>query len=79
MRIFQGVDIVEVGRMRNILERRESFEKKVFTSHETSFCFARLNPFPHFAARFAAKEACLKALGIGLGAVSYTHLRAHET
>ncbi|MED5579380.1 MAG: holo-ACP synthase [Nitrospinota bacterium] len=67
MRIFQGVDIVEVGRMKNILERRESFKKKVFTNYETSFCFARLNPFPHFAARFAAKEACLKALGIGLG------------
>ena len=67
MRIFQGVDIVEIVRIKDVLENRKSFEKKVFTRYETSFCFTRSNPFQHFAARFAAKEACLKALGVGLG------------
>ena len=67
MLISQGVDIVDILRIKHVMERRELFKKKVFTSYETSFCSARSNPFPHFAARFAAKEACLKALGIGLG------------
>ena len=67
MLISQGVDIVDILRIKHVMERRKLFKKKVFTSYETSFCYARSNPFPHFAARFAAKEACLKALGIGLG------------
>ncbi len=67
MLISQGVDIVDILRIKHVMERRKLFKKKVFTSYETSFCSARSNPFPHFAARFAAKEACLKALGIGLG------------
>ena len=73
MLISQGVDIVDILRIKHVMERRKLFKKKVFTSYETSFCSsfcsARSNPFPHFAARFAAKEACLKALGIGLGGV----------
>ena len=67
MLISQGVDIVDILRIKHVMERRKLFKKKVFTSYETSFCSARSNPFPHFAARFAAKEAFLKALGIGLG------------
>ena len=67
MLISQGVDIVDISRIKHVMERRKLFKKKVFTSYETSFCSARSNPFPHFAARFAAKEAFLKALGIGLG------------
>ena len=67
MLISQGVDIVDILRIKHVMVRRKLFKKKVFTSYETSFCSARSNPFPHFAARFAAKEACLKALGIGLG------------
>ena len=67
MLISQGVDIVDILRIKHVMERRKLFKKKVFTSYETSFCYARSNPFPHFAARFAAKEAFLKALGIGLG------------
>ena len=67
MLISQGVDIVDILRIKHVMERRKLFKKKVFTSYETSFCSARCNPLPHFPARFAAKEACLKALGIGLG------------
>tara|TARA_Y100000590_G_scaffold439367_1_gene563297 strand:+ start:425 stop:829 length:405 start_codon:yes stop_codon:yes gene_type:complete len=67
MLISQGVDIVDILRIKDVMNRRKSFKNKVFTSYEASFCSNRYNPFPHFAARFAAKEACLKALGIGLG------------
>ncbi|MCX5908793.1 MAG: holo-ACP synthase [Deltaproteobacteria bacterium] len=44
----------------------ERFQGKVFTSGEVRYCLAKRNPYPSFAARFAAKEAFVKALGIGI-------------
>jgi len=62
-----GVDLVEVGRLRRVVERwQERFLRRVFTQIELDYCLARRDPIPHLAARFAAKEACLKALGTGL-------------
>jgi len=62
-----GVDLVEIPRMRAVIERwQERFLTKVFTEGEIAYCRARRDPVPHFAARFAAKEAGLKALGTGL-------------
>ncbi len=66
MRVYQGVDLVEVGRLQRAYERHEAFRTDVFTEAECAYCLKRRNPYPHFAARFAAKEACLKAFGIGL-------------
>ncbi len=58
-----GVDIVSVGRIKAIYEKfGEKFLRKVFTENEIKYCFSHKNPFPHFAARFAAKEAVIKAL-----------------
>jgi len=68
MRIYQGVDMVEVGRLREAWERTEGFRKEVFTEAESAYCLQRADPYPHLAARFAVKEACLKAFGVGLGA-----------
>ncbi|MBP5313761.1 MAG: holo-ACP synthase [Eggerthellaceae bacterium] len=60
-----GVDIVEIDRMKAIIERTPSFVEKVFSEEERAYCSSRQNPAAHFASRFAAKEAVVKALGIG--------------
>jgi holo-[acyl-carrier protein] synthase len=62
-----GIDLVPISRMRAIIARwDERFLRRVFTDAEIAYCRARRDPAPHFAARFAAKEAALKALGTGL-------------
>ncbi len=64
-----GVDLVEVDRIRNSRENHgEHFLEKVFTFEEREYCLAMSDPDPHFAARFAAKEAVSKAFGTGIGA-----------
>jgi holo-[acyl-carrier protein] synthase len=53
--------------MREVLARWDQrFLRRVFTAGEIAYCQARRDPVPHFAGRFAAKEAGLKALGTGL-------------
>ena len=62
-----GVDLVRISRMREVLDRwHDRFLARVFTDEEIAYCRRRRDPVPHFAARFAAKEAGLKALGTGL-------------
>lgn len=66
MIIGTGIDIVEIARFRKILAGAgERFLARVFTGEEQRFCLARKDPAPHFAARFAAKEAVFKALETG--------------
>ena len=60
-----GVDIVEVSRIEEILERTPAFKERVFTEAERAYCEAKHNPPIHYATHFAAKEAVLKALGTG--------------
>src|SRR5207244_12911478 len=60
-------DLVHLPRMRDVIERwQERFLRRVFTDGEIAYCRARRDPTQHFAVRFAAKEAGLKALGTGL-------------
>jgi holo-[acyl-carrier protein] synthase len=62
-----GIDVVRISRMREVIERWEDrFLQRIFTAGEIAYCRSRRDPIPHFAARFAAKEAGLKALGTGL-------------
>ena len=62
-----GVDIVRISRMRTVIARWDTrFLHRVFTAREIAYCESRRDPVPHFAGRFAAKEAGLKALGPGL-------------
>jgi holo-[acyl-carrier protein] synthase len=62
-----GVDLARIPRLRRVVERwNERFLRRVFTEQEIAYCRRRRDPIPHFAARFAAKEAALKALGTGL-------------
>jgi holo-[acyl-carrier protein] synthase len=61
-----GVDIISVERMRGIVERQgDRFLQRVFTEEEIRYCRRCAHPAQRFAARFAAKEAVLKALGVG--------------
>jgi holo-[acyl-carrier protein] synthase len=63
-----GVDLVHVPRLREALEENPALEAGLFTDAERAYCRGRADPWPHFAARFAAKEAVLKALRRGISA-----------
>ncbi len=62
-----GIDIIEVARVREVLGRTPRFRERVFTARERAYCDSRggLVAAQHYAARFAAKEAALKALRTG--------------
>lgn len=67
MIVGMGVDIAEVGRVRSAIERfGDRFLHRVFTEGEIRYCASKANKYERFAARFAAKEAALKAIGTGL-------------
>ena len=63
-----GIDLMETERLATALSRTQGFEERVFTPEEIAFCAARKDRVQALAARFAAKEACLKALGTGWSA-----------
>jgi holo-[acyl-carrier protein] synthase len=63
-----GVDAVDLDRFRVVLGRRRRLAERVFTEGERADARAAADPVPRLAARFAAKEAVMKALGVGLGA-----------
>src|SRR5581483_6015056 len=73
MIIGLGVDIAEVPRLREAIERHGGrFLRRVFTPLEIAYCQRHRNCYERFAARFAAKEAAMKALGTGWrGGVSW--------
>lgn len=66
-----GIDAVEVGRFRSLLERRPRLRERLFTPVEIASLASRADPAPSFAARFAVREATMKALGVGLGAFDF--------
>lgn len=66
MIIGTGIDIIEVGRVAEKVNKNSGFKEKVFSRAECEFCEGKSNSAEHFAARFAAKEAFLKATGKGL-------------
>ncbi len=64
-----GNDIIEIDRIRKSIERHGvHFLNRVFTQREQDYCYQFQDPVPHFAARWAAKEAVAKAFGTGFGA-----------
>jgi holo-[acyl-carrier protein] synthase len=66
MIVGTGVDVVEISRIRRITEKPTNrFILRVFTPSERQYCRAHRDSAPHFAVRFAAKEALFKALGTG--------------
>jgi holo-[acyl-carrier protein] synthase len=67
-----GVDIVEIARMRIALERHPRMKERCFSAEERAYCDGRNRPVVHYALRFAAKEAVLKALGTGFAGMRFT-------
>lgn len=64
-----GADLIEVERVRGVLERQgPRFLERVFTEEERTYCSAMAHPHKHYAARFAAKEAVSKCFSTGIGA-----------
>ena len=72
MIISIGIDIIEVARVREVLLRTPRFAERVYTKSERAYCESRgVVAAQHYAARFAAKEAALKALGLAGPAASH--------
>jgi len=70
MIVSTGIDIVKVERIKEMAEKHaDKFLKRIFTAREIEYCAARKYKYEHYAARFAGKEAAMKALGVGLGSV----------
>jgi holo-[acyl-carrier protein] synthase len=63
--IGTGIDIIEVERVKHAISRHEGFKNKIFTGDEIKYCETKRNKYQNYAARYAAKEAFLKAMGIG--------------
>jgi holo-[acyl-carrier protein] synthase len=63
-----GTDLVDLDRFRQAAERTPGILTRYFTEDERAYAERRTDPTERYAARFAAKEAVMKALGVGLGA-----------
>ena len=64
-----GLDAVEIERFRGAVDRHPRILERVFTDNERADMAKREDPMPGFAARFAVREAVMKALGVGIGDV----------
>jgi len=60
-----GTDIIEVTRIEKQINSGRAFKEKIFTGREIEYCESKKYSAQNFAARFAAKEACFKAIGTG--------------
>ena len=66
-----GIDAVEISRFRTVLARTPTTAERLFTPGELAYARSAHDPTERLAARFAAKEAVLKAMGLGLGACGW--------
>ena len=74
-----GVDIIEVSRVEDKLSRTPGLKEKIYTPLEIAYCESKKYPFQHYAARFAAKEAFMKALGTGWAqGVKFSEIEIHN-
>lgn len=69
--LWIGTDVVDLDRFRLALRRTPSMVERVFTSGERAYALRKRDPTERLAARFAVKEATMKALGVGLGAFRF--------
>ena len=73
-----GVDAVDIERFREVLSRTPSLKNRVFTSAELELADTRKDATAALAARFAVREATMKALGVGLGAFDFHDVSVHK-
>ncbi|MFH1073647.1 MAG: holo-ACP synthase [Candidatus Firestonebacteria bacterium] len=73
-----GIDIVDINRIKAIIIKRKNFVSKVFTGSEKAYCAGKKNPYPHYASRFAAKEAFLKAVPGWQGKLKWRELEVNN-
>jgi holo-[acyl-carrier protein] synthase len=66
-----GIDAVDIERFRKSLERTPSMHRRLFTDSELAYVAPKADPVPSLAARFASREAVMKAMGLGLGAFGF--------
>lgn len=66
-----GVDAVDIERFRTSLSRTPTMRERLFTQVELDYVAPKADPVPSLAARFAAREAVMKAMGLGLGAFGF--------
>ncbi len=66
-----GVDAVDIERFRVSLQRTPTMRERLFTAEELQYVAPKVDPVPSLAARFAAREAVMKAMGLGLGAFGF--------
>ncbi len=66
-----GIDAVDIARFRQSLERTPSMHRRLFTDRELAYVAPKADPVPSLAARFASREAVMKAMGLGLGAFGF--------
>jgi len=74
-----GIDAVEIGRFREVLQRRPLMAERLFSGAERALAGERADPVPTLAARFAAKEAAMKALCTGIGGVDFADIEVLAT
>lgn len=67
-----GIDSVDIERFGGVLARRSSVADRVFTAEERAYAGRLANPVPTLAGRFAAKEAAMKVLGVGIGSIDWS-------
>ncbi len=73
IQIYQGVDIVENAKFNKVFSRNKNFIYDIFTEKERAYCLSCRDSTIHFSGRFASKEACMKALGIGMSGSGIDH------
>lgn len=73
-----GTDLVEVDALRAAMGRRPGLGSRLFTDDEWAFAHRHRDPLPHLAARFAAKEAAMKALGVGMSTIRFHDVEVHR-
>ena len=66
-----GIDVVDIERFRTSLERTPTMRDRLFTASELEYVADKSDPVPSLAARFAAREAVMKSMGLGLGAFGF--------
>lgn len=69
-----GADLVDIDRFRAVMTRTPAVVERLFTPDERAYAGRAADPAPRLAARFAAKEAALKALGLGLGGMAMAQI-----